>query len=60
MSKKETRKAAATVTLKQLETHPARVAAAARRPGGVSVVDDSGRVQFKLSMPVDPIPATRG
>ena len=60
MAKKEPRTVGTTVTLQQLETEPGRVAAAARRAGGVDVVDANGRLQFKLSMPVDRLPALRG
>jgi hypothetical protein len=61
MAKKERAKPSAPqVTLTDLQTEPSRVVRAARRAGGVSVVDDSGQTLFNLSMPVDPLPGWRG
>lgn len=47
------------VTLAELQSEPRRVVSAARRAGGVSVVDEEGRTLFSLWMPVDPVPGFR-
>jgi hypothetical protein len=61
MAKKERAKPSAPqVTLADLQAEPSRVVRAARRAGGVSVVDDTGRTLFNLWMPHDPLPGWRG
>src|SRR5690349_3457377 len=52
MAKREPAKPSAPrVTLAQLKTEPGWVVRAARRAGGVSVVDDAGQTVFRLWMP---------
>ena len=48
------------VALADLQSAPKRVVSAARREGGVFVVDEHGRTLFRLWMPVDPVPGFRG
>jgi len=44
------------IRLDTLNTEAARAVEAARRPGGVSVVDARGTVRFQLSIPSTPLP----
>jgi hypothetical protein len=44
-----------TVTRDQLSTDRELVAAAARQPGGVQVVDEQGRRRFTIWIPMEPI-----
>jgi hypothetical protein len=44
------------IRLDMLNTEARRAVEAARRPGGVSVVDAHGTVRFQLSIPSTPLP----
>ena len=45
------------MTLEQFDRDHKKVIAAARKPGGLLVVDNDGKVQFRLTIPCYAIPA---
>jgi hypothetical protein len=48
--------ATSSVSIKTLKLDATKVILAARRPGGVRVVDDNGKLRFRLSIPSTPLP----
>ena len=49
-----------TITIGQFDRDVLGALAAARKPGGVVVVDDDGNVRFRMSIPHTALPESRG
>jgi len=47
------------ITIEEFDRNRARAIAAARKPGGVYVVDSEGKLRFHMVIPHDTIPDTR-
>jgi len=45
------------MTVEQFDRDRKKAIAAARKPGGLLVVDSDGKVRFHMSIPCEPLPA---